>query len=107
LFRAASRADHGVQVLQHSPSPTPGPAAGDVEFAVPFVILSLARLLLGLEFRCRSSGEAACSLVGGDLLNNVCQATSRPGWCGDTDCDSHGAGRQSRLVGQPQLTVRI
>ena len=40
--------DHGVQVVQHSRSPRRHPAASGVLFAVPLVVLGLARLFFGL-----------------------------------------------------------
>jgi hypothetical protein len=96
-----------IVVVQHSLPPWRGPVPGGFLFAVPVVVLGLARLVFGLQFRCRPPVESAQTPVGVDLFNHVCHAAPQPWWRSDTDRDSHRARWYPRLVGQSKLTVPL
>ncbi|OWK42298.1 hypothetical protein FRUB_04376 [Fimbriiglobus ruber] len=104
---ALNRVDdnHGVQIVQHSRSPRRSPAARSIQFPVSLGIIGQARVIFGSQFRRRPPGVAAGALLRCDFPDHVRQAALWPTRSRDTDRHSHGAGRQSRLVCQSQLTV--
>jgi hypothetical protein len=90
--------DHGIQVVQHSRSSRGGFLARGVQFSVPFGVLRQASLVFGTQFFRRPPWEATGALLGGDLLDHACQAALWSNRRGDTNRDSHGAGREPWLV---------